>query len=137
MDKQIQNQLYQQSGGVVSLIATIGKYIVQVVINVMYGLFNMLAAVGKLYPKEGTSSMFDLQNGWEVGLIWKFLWFSLKSSFFLLIFCIGGPVVIMIGIIYLYKNIYEKFGERNKYEEEILAEKQSQSGENQNNDDEE
>lgn len=137
MDKQIQHQLYQQSGGVVSLIATIGKYIVQVVINVMYGLFNMLSAVGKLYPKEGTSSMFDLQNGWEVGLIWKFLWFSLKSSFFLLIFCIGGPVVIMIGIIYLYKNIYEKFGERNKYEEEILAEKQSQSGENQNNEDEE
>ena len=133
MDKQLEPQLYKQSGGVVSLIATIGMYIMQVVINVCYGLFNMLTVVGRLYPKDGTDSMFDLQNGWNVGLIWKFIWFSIKSSFFLLIFCIGGPVVIIIGIIYLYKNIFEKFGERNKYEEEILAEKQAQSGETQNN----
>lgn len=114
-----QIQLYDQKGGVVGLIATIGMFIMQVVINVLAALYSFGGMFFKLYPNR-EYPIYDLDKGWEVGLFWKFLAFSVKSALFVLIFCIGGPVVILIGIFYLYKNLFEKFGERNQYEEELL-----------------
>ena len=122
MDNEIkiqQIQLYDQKGGVVGLIATIGMFIMQVVINILAGLYGFAGMFFKLWPNN-EYPIYDLDKGWEVGLFWKFIAFSVKSALFVLIFCIGGPVVILIGIFYLYKNLFEKFGERNQYEEELL-----------------
>ena len=123
VQEHIKAQLYQQQGGVVSLIATIGMFIMQVVANLLIALGNLAGAFFKII-RISEYPFYDFQKGWEIGLFWKFLVFSVKSALFVLIFCIGGPVVILIGIFYLYKNLFEKFGERNQYEEEILVLKQ-------------
>lgn len=107
-------QLYVQRGGVPTLIALIGQFVMKIAGDVVIAIKSSLAGAFLIYPEGGT---FEF-NEYFVGIFWKFIFWCFKSSFYLLIFCFGGPVLILFGIIYMYQHIFKKMNERSDYEEE-------------------
>ena len=65
-------------------------------------------------------------GGWEAGLFWRYVWWCIKSVTYLMIFAIGGPVITIIGVFFLYKNLGTKFGERS--DERMYEETYGQPG---------
>ena len=126
-----QVQLYNQKGGVAMLIATIGQTIMVIGATVISGLGKGLVDLFKIAPADGwrKGDYTDFRN-YFVGGLWKFLWFSVKSSLYLLIFCFGGPILMIIGIIYLYKNLFNKLQYRSDYQEEKAKNEQAKSESN-------
>ena len=114
MSKIVTTQKYIQHGGVPTLIALIGQFIATIVVIVLQGVKNGFDATMKIYPND---EWYDFKN-WTVGYLYKYLWWCLKSAFYLLIFCFGGPLIILFGIILLYKNLGDKLTQRADYEEE-------------------
>ena len=92
-----------QSGGVVDLIATIGKVIGSTVflvfVNIWAGIKHFFT-----WQRNGYFNPFF----WQYGGFWKYIFFCIKSSLYLVIFAFGGPIVTLIGMIYLYVNIAKK-----------------------------
>ena len=64
----------------------------------------------------------DMRRWWTLflrlapgeGMFYKYLWFSMKCGVYLVVFAFGGPLIAMIGIIFLYKNLFKKMGELKK-----------------------
>ena len=110
----ITNHKYIQYGGVPTLIALIGQFIATIVVVVIEGIKNGAIATMEIHSND---DWYDFKN-WTFGYLWKYLWWSLKSCFYLLIFCFGGPLIILFGIILLYKNLGDKLTQRTDYEEE-------------------
>ena len=115
-------QLYNQKGGVPMLIAAIGQFIGTVVMGVLHGLKDGVAATVLIYPMNGFTNF----NDYYVGALWQFLWFSVKSSVFILLFVIGGPLLMAIGLIYIYKNLIDKLKQKSDYEEEKANQKEEE-----------
>lgn len=46
------------------------------------------------------------------GNLWKYLWFCIKTSLYLVIFAIGGFWVTLFGLVYLYTKIASSFNKR-------------------------
>lgn len=42
------------------------------------------------------------------GNVWKYLWWCIKTSFYVILFALGGFWVTIIGIIYLYSNLLKE-----------------------------
>ena len=114
MNKLVTNKKYLQHGGVPTLIALIGQFIATIVTVVLEGVKNGAISTMEIHPND---DWYDFKN-WTFGYLWKYLWWSLKSCFYLLIFCFGGPLIILFGIILLYKNLGNKLTQRADYEEE-------------------
>ena len=95
-----------QKGGFVSAIVEIVKTGLQIAALAISSLFGLKDHF-KLHP-DGERWWYPPFDDWYVGTFWKFIFFCIKSSFYLLIFAFGGPVVTLIGIIYLYFNIYKQ-----------------------------
>lgn len=115
-------QLYNQKGGVPMLIAAIGQFIGTVVMGVLNGLKDGGIAAFALYPMNGFTNF----NDYYVGSFWQFLWFCVKSSFFILLFVIGGPLLMAIGLVYIYKNLIDKLKQKSDYEEEKAKQKEEE-----------
>jgi hypothetical protein len=52
------------------------------------------------------------------GLFYKFCWIAVKAGFYLAVFAFGGPLIALIGIGFLYKNLFNKFKELKKDDDE-------------------
>lgn len=111
-------QLYIQHGGVPMLIAVIGQFVMKVAMDVVIGIKKGLQNTFYVYPEGGYLEF----NDYFVGMMWKYLYWCLKSCVYLMIFCFGGPILILIGIIFMYKHLFKRMGERSDYEEEKAAE---------------
>jgi hypothetical protein len=105
--------LNKQIGGVTSLIAMIGTTLGIVSNYIAIGFLAILNEF-KMWPQDeylgdaavGYEYSFLWPGNWEYGLFWKYIGFCIKSSLYLVIFVFGGPIVTLIGMIYLYFNIF-------------------------------
>jgi len=114
-----------QSGGFVfGLIASIGDLFIMVVRAIVKGLFligrllfkpsikirskeeaaeiknpilRFFSRVPRPYTKEGE------------GYLWKYLWFCIKVSFFLVMFALGGVIITIFGLVYIYRKLYKDY----------------------------
>ena len=112
------NQKYVQKAGFIGIIPTIGDFLLKVVtkiVEVIVTIFRILFFF-RIDPKSWATLFLTLDPG--EGLFYKYLWFSMKCGFFLVVFAFGGPLIALIGISFMYKNLFKKMGELKKDEDE-------------------
>ena len=107
---------YKQSGGMPAAVAAVGQFVVIVVYNILIGIYELFKKAFILWPKtnkmNGPLDYFDYTL-YKWGGFWIFLKWCFKSAIYLVIFCYGGPIVILAGIIYLYSQLIQKMSVRN------------------------
>ena len=111
------NQKYVQSGGFLMIIVAIGKFLLFIVAKIMEfmaNLFRMLFMIR--FDLKNFPIFLTLDPG--EGLFYKYLWFSMKCGFFLVIFAFGGPLIALIGVAFMYKNLFKKMGELKQDEDD-------------------
>ena len=116
---------YVQSGGFLMIVAKIGEfllYIVAMLLRFLWRMFRILFMV-RLDFKKWYTLFLTLRTG--EGLFYKYLWFSIKCGFFLVVFAFGGPLIALLGIVFMYKNIFKKMKELKKDEDEEEKEKEA------------
>ena len=104
-----------QKGGFMMIIPKIGEILGIVVLAIMNGMYNLFNA---LFMIRTTDSIPYLYMETGEGLVYKYIWFSAKCGFYLVVFAFGGPLIAVIGIILLYKNLFSKFKDLKKEESE-------------------
>ena len=82
----------------------------------LIGLANIFGRLG-----VGICSLISFIIGGPIARLFiKFLIFSLKSSFILVLFLMGGPLFMFIGIFYIYYRLYKQVAKRTKDEEQFF-----------------
>ena len=102
---------YVQSGGFIAIIAIIGEFLLKIVIYIIK-LIIMLFKALFMIRWHNNSKLPSLDNG--EGMFYKYAWVAAKCGIYLVIFAFGGPLITMIGIIFLYKKLFSKFNELKK-----------------------
>ena len=123
------NQKYVQTGGFLMIITKIGEFllwIVMKIVEIIMTIFRILFFF-RIDPKSWYTLFLTLAPG--EGLFYKYLWFSMKCGFFLVVFAFGGPLIALIGISFMYKNLFKKMGELKKDEDEKDDKKEESSEE--------
>jgi hypothetical protein len=107
---------YNQSGGMPGAVVAVGKFVVVVVWSIGVALFDLFKNTFYISPKthkmNGVLDYVDY-NLYKWGSFWIFLKWCFKSAIYLVIFCYGGPIVILAGIMYLYSQLIQKMSVRN------------------------
>ena len=124
-----------QKGGFVDALVDVLKVVGNVVVAVFSGLFlafQQLFAVcpnpdgdvksgtcfvGKpwdwhLSYKEKHPKAFKYEFRLLTGPAWRFLIMIIKITFFIAIFILGGPIVLLGGLIFLYTQLYSQLNKR-------------------------
>jgi hypothetical protein len=112
------NQKYVQKAGFIGIIPTIGVFLLKVVmkiVEVIVTIFRIFFFF-RIDPNSWGTLFLTLAPG--EGLFYKYLLFSMKCGFFLVVFAFGGPLIALIGISFMYKNLFKKMGELKKDEDE-------------------
>jgi hypothetical protein len=115
---QLTKQKYVQSGGFLMIIAKIGEVlaiIIMALLNFIKALFKSLFWIR--FDKKSPFTLFLTLDSGE-GIFYKYIWFAVKCGFYLVVFAFGGPLLALVGILFLYKNLFGKLKEINKEEEE-------------------
>ena len=113
----------QYGGGPLNALLYLGTLIGKIAIAVGTAMMLLMKKLLKLCPAgsgpvvaEASDCFKSIKwppSEWDVGLLWIYLKFCLKTIIYLIIFCFGGPIVILIGNIYLYSQLYVQLGRRN------------------------
>ena len=107
---------YKQKGGF-SFFAILA----QIIIEILMAVWGFIKDILKVCPNDEAKSWKDCYpqklkhadpRKWEWGALWYYLKWCVKTVIYIIIFCFGGPIVILIGIGYLYSNLFTKLGER-------------------------
>ena len=112
------NQKYVQNGGFLMIITKIGEFLLWIVMKIMQIIMNIFRIFFFLRIDPNSWGTLFLTIAPGEGLFYKYLWFSMKCGFFLVIFAFGGPLIALIGISFMYKNLFKKMGELKKDEDE-------------------
>ena len=114
-----------QTGGFVGGLVAIGQFVGQLGVYIVVGFFELLRKFFYI-PAPYEVEWWDI-GGWEAGAFWRYIWWCIKSVCYLMIFAMGGPIITIIGIFFLYKNLASKFGEGTdeKMYEENMGEQDS------------
>jgi hypothetical protein len=109
-------KVYNQSGG---WLAEVGQFLVGIVGEIIKQICEFCKWAFKFKPKEHTEEWgwwdwVQLTKNWEYGSLWIYIWWCFKVTIYLIIFCFGGPIVILAGIIYLYSKLGTKLTDRAK-----------------------
>ena len=112
------NQKYVQNGGFLMIITKIGEFLLWIVMKIMEIIMNIFRIFFffRIDPNSWGILFLTLAPG--EGLFYKYLLFSMKCGFFLVVFAFGGPLIALIGISFMYKNLFKKMGELKKDEDE-------------------
>lgn len=118
--------MINQKGGFVDTLVNILKTILfDIVIPVLRVFAKIIGPLFKILPKEDFSEFNRVgellpssNRRIDWGLAWKYIYWCIKTVIYLIIFCFGGPIVILIGIIYLYSSLFKKLSVRNDKEDE-------------------
>jgi hypothetical protein len=104
-------KIYNQSGG---WLAVIGTYLMGIVKDILIAIWEFIKSQFKIWPKEGVKGMdlLNLKKKWYWGNFWIYIKWCIKVVIYLILFCFGGPIVILAGIIYLYSKLGTKLTER-------------------------
>ena len=112
-------KIYNQSGGFIGGFIAILKLIITIVIEIFKQIiFPILKPFFGISPKkdeiEETIDWIDFENKWNIGYFWIYAKWCIKVIIYLILFCFGGPIVILAGIIYLYSKLGSKLAIRSK-----------------------
>ena len=108
------NKYLQSGGNILGTLIDVLKFILNLVVKLFWWIiFPILKWIGKIMPKKGIEGFdyIDYKN-WQFGELWVFMYYCAKSVIYLILFCFGGPVVIFIGVIYLYYQLGKKLNIR-------------------------
>ena len=109
-----QNQKYVQKGGFLMIITKIGEFLLWIVMKLIEFIMNLFRIMFMIrIDTERWYTLFLTIDTGE-GLFYKFLWFSIKCGFFLVVFAFGGPLLTLVGISFMYKNLFKKMKELKK-----------------------
>ena len=108
---------YTQKGGAPVILAWIAQFIIEIlkaVWDFMKGLIKVCPNDEAADWKECYPQKFKHMDPrkWEWGALWYYLKWCIKTVIYIIIFCFGGPIVILIGVGYLYSQLFTKMGER-------------------------
>ena len=113
-----------QKGGVLgALVDVLITILTKILPTVMMGIWNIGKVLLGIEEKEGVKwnefnrfgeLMPDSNERLTWGYGWKYLYWCFKTVIYLVIFCFGGPIVILIGIIYLYSTLFGKLTKKTK-----------------------
>lgn len=112
---------YEQSGGFVDILfflltpfIAIIKVIFDFIINLKDVLFSE-----NLIPirRENGDIMLGAPEG--QGYFWKYLWWCIKTSLYLVIFALGGIGFSLVGVLLVYKKLFKKFSLPTKDDDDI------------------
>lgn len=94
----------EQSGGFLGAVAQAFSGTISFMFSIIFGVFAWLKqlAINLFHPFPWKQS--------NRALFYKYIWFSIKCGFYLIIFAIAGPIFTMIGIFMVYGKIFEKMG---------------------------
>jgi len=114
---------YNQKGGAFVILAWIAQFIFEIIKAVLTFIKDLL----KVCPNDKASKFSECfmpgktsgswgrminPKKWEWGGLWYYLKWCIKTVIYIIIFCFGGPIVILIGVAYLYSQLFTKLGER-------------------------
>lgn len=110
----IEKQVYLQSGGLPMVVAKICEFLLLIVTTICKFILNLFKALFKFKPELSTNFPFFFTTDVGEGLFYKFCWLAIRAGFYLAVFAFGGPLIALIGIGFLYKNLFKKFKELKK-----------------------
>ena len=109
---------YNQRGGMPVIVAWIAQFILEIIKAVLIFIKDLV----KVCPNDKATKFSECLSGswgrmldprkWEWGALWYYLKWCVKTVIYIIIFCFGGPVVILVGVAYLYSQLFTKLGER-------------------------
>ena len=107
------NKIYNQSGG---WLGEIGAYLIGIVKDILKAILEFIKSQFKIWPKEGVEGidLLNFKKKWDWGNFWIYIKWCIKVVIYLILFCFGGPIVILAGIIYLYSKLGTKLATRAK-----------------------
>ena len=110
---------YKQKGGTPAAVVAISDIILNIVKSIFKNLYSGIKGIIRIWPQDVKPPNFSpaqlLPNNnerFEWGLLWIYLWNCVRIAMFLVIFTFGGPLLIVIGIIYIYSKLATKFSEK-------------------------
>ena len=111
-------QKYNQSGGAYVILAWIAQFIIEI----LKAIWEFLKTLFKICPNDEAEDWKGCFKNlgwkqvnpkkWDWGDLWLYVKWCIKTVIYIIIFCFGGPVVILVGIAYLYSQLFTKLGER-------------------------
>ena len=116
-------KIYIQSGGFIGGFIAILKLIINIVVEIFKQIIiPILKPLFRITPKQDeikeTIDWIDFEKKWNIGYFWIYAKWCIKVIIYLIIFCFGGPIVMLAGIIYLYSKLGSKLAIRSKSLEE-------------------
>ena len=113
-------QLYEQNGGLgLMILAKIGEFLLMIVMAILkfiWTIVKVLFAFSFDFKEHPLTLGLYLKD--SQGYAYKYIWLAIKSGFYLVVFAFGGPLLTLIGISLLYKNLFGKFKELQKDEDD-------------------
>ena len=111
-------KIYNQSGGFIGALIQILIFIIKLVIKIFqHVIIPILKPFFRITPKIGemkeASNVVNFKK-WNIGYFWIYAKWCIKIIIYLILFCFGGPIVMMAGIIYLYSKLGSKLAIRSK-----------------------
>jgi hypothetical protein len=129
MSEIIQKQKYIQAGGLPMVIAKIGEFLLIIVMKILEMIKNFFMALFRFRPELGTEFPFIFVADTGEALFFKFCWLAVKAGFYLAVFAFGGPLIALIAIGFMYKNLFAKFSELKKDDNEPEEEEEEEGEE--------
>ena len=105
-------KVYNQSGGA-AVLAIAGQFLVGIVTEIIKQIYEFCKWAFKLGLDKDSNWEKDPRK-WNWGSLWIYIWWCFKVTIYLILFCFGGPIVILAGIIYLYSKLGTKLTHRAK-----------------------
>ena len=94
---------YVQSGGFMMIIAKIGEFLLMIVVAIIDFFIAMFKTLFMIrFDGQSPFTLFLTIDSGE-GMFFKYIWFAIKCGFYLVVFAFGGPLLALLGIVFLYK----------------------------------
>lgn len=118
INEMFEKQQYIQAGGLPMVIAKIGEFLMIIVMAILRFLKNLFMTLFRFRPELSLKFPFIFVTDVGEGLFYKFCWLAVKAGFYLAVFAFGGPLIALIAIGFMYKNLFAKFKELKKEDNE-------------------
>ena len=97
-----------QKGGadVLGALILIGENVLKILITVFTKLTQGFMIISKIEPPSDPTTPWYYLSEYNWGYLWLFLYYSVKAIMYVVIFTLGGPIAVIVGIIYMYMKLY-------------------------------
>jgi hypothetical protein len=97
----------QKGGMVLGPIMMIVNFVLRIVENIFKVVFKVTIFSFKVTPPMDPTTPWYKFSEYDWGPGWILLYYLSKAMMYLIIFVLGGPVAVIIGIIYMYMKLYK------------------------------